>query len=260
MKTFSFGQYYPVSSPIHSLDPRSKIILAVLYIVSSFLCRNILSFLLLLVSVFALAALAKIKLSILLKSVKPLVFVFIFSFLINVFLTKGDTLLISFGIIQIYREGLIDAFLITVRILVLVLGSGFAHACDIAFGIGHEYRNARMAEALGHDLQRDGLARAGCTRDESVPVSLVQQQIAGLLALPHPDLVASKHTRTFRQLFRFPDYTGYCRQTRMFSHALPAIPRRIAKLASPTILPEAPFHLRGTTNGPLGGGPFPMAC
>ena len=124
MKTFSFGQYYPVSSPIHSLDPRSKIILAVIYIVSSFLCRNILSFLLLLVSVFALAALAKIKLSILLKSVKPLMFVFIFSFLINVFLTKGDTLLISFGIIQIYREGLIDAFLITVRILVLVLGSG----------------------------------------------------------------------------------------------------------------------------------------
>lgn len=124
MKSFSFGQYYPVSSPIHSLDPRAKIILAILYIVSSFLCRNVLSFVLLLSSVFVLTALSRIKLSILIKSVKPLMFVFIFSFVINVFLTKGETLLVSWGIIQIYREGIIDALLITVRILVLVIGSG----------------------------------------------------------------------------------------------------------------------------------------
>jgi len=123
MKNFAFGQYYPVSSPIHSLDPRAKILLALLYIVSSFLCRNVLSFVLLLLSVFALAALSRIKLSILLKSVKPLIFVFVFSFLLNVFLTKGETLWLSFGIIQIYKEGVIDAFLITVRILVLVLGA-----------------------------------------------------------------------------------------------------------------------------------------
>jgi len=123
MKNFAFGQYYPVSSPIHSLDPRAKILLALLYIVSSFLCRNVLSFVLLILSVFALAALSRIKLSILLKSVKPLIFVFVFSFLLNVFLTKGETLWLSFGIIQIYKEGVIDAFLITVRILVLVLGA-----------------------------------------------------------------------------------------------------------------------------------------
>lgn len=123
MKNFSFGQYYPVSSPIHSLDPRAKILIALLYIVSSFLCRNVLSFVLLLLSVLALAALSRIKLSILLKSVKPLIFVFVFSFLLNVFLTKGETLWLSFGIIQIYKEGVIDAFLITVRILVLVLGA-----------------------------------------------------------------------------------------------------------------------------------------
>jgi len=123
MKTFSFGQYYPINSPIHSLDPRSKILLALLYIVSSFLCRNILSFALLLTSVIALVAVSRMKLSVIARSVRPLLFVFVFSFLINVFLTKGETQWVNFGIIQIYREGVIDAFLITVRILVLVLGS-----------------------------------------------------------------------------------------------------------------------------------------
>ena len=123
MKSFAFGQYYPVKSPIHSLDPRAKILLALMYIVSSFLCKNILSFALLLLSMLALVLLSKIKLSVLLKSVKPLLFVFIFSFAINLFLTKGETLWVSWGIIQIYKEGVIDALLITIRILVLVLGA-----------------------------------------------------------------------------------------------------------------------------------------
>lgn len=123
MKNFSFGQYYPVNSPIHSLDPRTKILLALIYIVSSFLCKNVLSFAMLLLSVLVLVILSNIKLSILIKSIRPLIFVFIFSFFINLFLTRGETLLVSWGIIQIYKEGLVDALLITVRILVLVLGA-----------------------------------------------------------------------------------------------------------------------------------------
>ena len=123
MKSFSFGQYYPVNSPIHSLDPRSKILLALLYIVSSFMCKNIFSFALLFLSVFALVLLSRIKLSILLKSIRPLLFVFVFSFFINLFLTKGETLWVNWGIVQIYKEGFLDALLITVRILVLVLGA-----------------------------------------------------------------------------------------------------------------------------------------
>lgn len=123
MKNFSFGQYYPVNSPIHSLDPRTKILLALIYIVSSFLCKNVLSFAMLLLSVLVLVLLSNIKLSILIKSIRPLIFVFIFSFFINLFLTRGETLLVSWGIIQIYKEGLVDALLITVRILVLVLGA-----------------------------------------------------------------------------------------------------------------------------------------
>lgn len=123
MKSFSFGQYYPVSSPVHSLDPRTKIILVILYIVTSFICNNVIGFALLLASVFVIIALSNMKLSIIFKSVRPLLYVFIFSFVINIFLTKGETLLVDFWIIEIYLEGIINAFLILIRIIVLVLGA-----------------------------------------------------------------------------------------------------------------------------------------
>ena len=54
MKGFAFGQYYPASSVLHRLDPRTKVIAAVIYIVASFLCTNTFSFLLLLLSSFFL--------------------------------------------------------------------------------------------------------------------------------------------------------------------------------------------------------------
>ena len=56
MKSIAFGQYYPAESPLHRLDPRIKIIMTILYIVCSFLCKNILSYALLLVSaIFVIA-------------------------------------------------------------------------------------------------------------------------------------------------------------------------------------------------------------
>lgn len=123
MKNFSFGQYYPVSSPIHSLDPRTKIILVIMYIVAAFVCNNVIGFALLFLSVFVIIALSNMKLSIILKSVRPLLFVFLFSFFINIFLTKGETLLVDFFFIEIYLEGIINAFLILIRIIVLVMGA-----------------------------------------------------------------------------------------------------------------------------------------
>ena len=123
MKSFAFGQYYPVSSPIHSLDPRTKIILAVLYIVSAFICTNVFSYILLLLSVILLIALSRIQFSVMIRSIKPLLFIFLFTFVLNVFLTKGETILIDWWIIHIYAEGIANAVLLAVRIFVLVLGS-----------------------------------------------------------------------------------------------------------------------------------------
>ena len=124
MKGISFGQYYPARSPLHSLDPRVKIILTLLYIVCSFLCKNVLSYALLLLSALLLVALGRIPLRIVLRGLRGVLFVLAFTALLNVFWTSGDLLLFEWKFIKIYLEGIYSAIFIMIRIAALIIGTG----------------------------------------------------------------------------------------------------------------------------------------
>ncbi len=125
MKSIAFGQYYPANSLMHSLDPRTKVILAVLYIVCTFLCKNLSAFLLLTVSAFVLIILSKIPPRLVLKSLRPILFIVVFTSLINVFMTRGEHLLTPEAFpIRIYAEGLWNALYMVLRITVLIIGTG----------------------------------------------------------------------------------------------------------------------------------------
>ena len=125
MKSIALGQYYPVSSPLHRLDARMKVILAVLYIVCTFLCKNILAFAALAVSAVLLTLLARIPVRLILRAVRPIIFIMCFTALLNIFLVKGeaDSLLCSFWVFSIYEEGLYSAAFMLVRIVVLIMGT-----------------------------------------------------------------------------------------------------------------------------------------
>ena len=123
MKSIALGQYYPAESPMHRLDPRIKIISAVLYIVCSFLCKNILSFALLALSSVLIIALGKIPLKIVMRGLKPVIIILIFTSFINLFWTKGEMLLFEWKFISIYVEGIIGAVFIIFRITSLIIGT-----------------------------------------------------------------------------------------------------------------------------------------
>lgn len=124
MKNITLGQYYSVPSPIHRLDPRMKIVLTVLYIITVFLCTNIISMAILLMSAFALIKISNIPIKIVLRSVRPIIFIIAFTAVINLFWSTGEgEPLISFWIISIYKEGIINAILLVARIFVLVIGT-----------------------------------------------------------------------------------------------------------------------------------------
>lgn len=123
MNNISFGQYYPANSLIHSLDARFKVICAFLYIVCSFLCKNILSFAALLASAALLVAISGIPPKILLKSLRPIIFILLFTVVINMFWTSGENLVFSWWKIRIYYEGIMNALFIAVRIVVLIVGT-----------------------------------------------------------------------------------------------------------------------------------------
>ena len=125
MNNIALGQFYPSSSVMHRLDPRMKIIIAIAYIVASFLCKNVISFALLLVSAFALVLLSRIPVKIVLRSIKAIIFIMIFTAVLNVFWTKGDAeeLLVSWRFIQIYTSGIYNAVFIAVRIIAMIIGT-----------------------------------------------------------------------------------------------------------------------------------------
>ncbi len=120
----TLGQFFPGNSVIHRLDPRTKILIAILFIVVVFLANSPVAFLLLAVSVIALVAVSKISFKVIFKGIKPIVYVLIFTALINIFLTKGDTEpLVSFWIINIYIEGIVRAVFISLRVVLLIVGT-----------------------------------------------------------------------------------------------------------------------------------------
>lgn len=127
MKGFALGQYYPANSVLHRLDPRAKVLGAVIYIVASFLCKNTFSFLLLLLSAFALILISRIPVKVVMRSIRALVFIMAFTAVLNIFwvtdTAEGAKPLVDFWIITIYPKGIYHAVFILVRILAMVIGT-----------------------------------------------------------------------------------------------------------------------------------------
>lgn len=116
----AFGQYCEGKSFLHRMDPRWKLVLAVAYIVIIFLAKNVISFALLALSAVGLILLSGINPKIVIRSLRPLLVIICITSLINIFWLKGETLLLSLGPVEIYLEGIYNAILIVVRVILLV--------------------------------------------------------------------------------------------------------------------------------------------
>ena len=117
----TFGQYCEGKSLLHRMDPRAKIVAAVLYIVIIFLAKNLFSFGLLLLSAVLLIAVSGVPVRTVLRGMKALTVIILFTAAINIFWLQGETLLVSFWIINIYLEGILNAVMIAVRIIILLV-------------------------------------------------------------------------------------------------------------------------------------------
>lgn len=120
----TLGQFFPGFSPLHKLDPRTKIILTIVFIVSVFLANNPLSFLFVTVLTLFLIAISRISFKIVFRGIKPIFFILIFTSLINVFMTVGEgDPLVAFWIFKIYKEGIIKAVFVSLRVILLIVGT-----------------------------------------------------------------------------------------------------------------------------------------
>ena len=122
IKDITIGQYFPGKSPIHRLDPRVKILLTLGYIVMLFVAQNAWS--LGLGIVFGLAAylLSRIPLTMIVKSLKPVVPVILFTAALNMIFVDGETVF-QLWVLKITREGIHTAVFMAVRIICLIAGT-----------------------------------------------------------------------------------------------------------------------------------------
>ena len=122
LKDITLGKYFPGDTVIHRLDPRTKLIGLVCYIVALFLAKSWWSCGLMTAVLATLAALAHIRPKTLLSGLKPLIFIVIFTGVINLFYGSGEPL-VQFWIFRITANGIRNAVFMVVRIMLLVCGT-----------------------------------------------------------------------------------------------------------------------------------------
>jgi energy-coupling factor transport system permease protein len=123
LKDITLGQYFPGKSVVHRLDPRTKLVLTLVYIVALFMAASYYSYGLMVAVLISIIVVSGIRLKTILKSVKPLIIIIIFTFILNMFFTSGTHELVSFWIIRITLEGVTMAAKMIVRLIMLIIGT-----------------------------------------------------------------------------------------------------------------------------------------
>ena len=122
IKDITIGQYFPGNSPIHKMDSRIKLLLDILYLVILFTAQKFSGLLLGMLFIVVCYIIARIKFIMILKSIKPILPLMIFTAVLNLLFIRGEEPLFSWWIISVYPEGIrISAFML-VRILALIIG------------------------------------------------------------------------------------------------------------------------------------------
>lgn len=123
LKDITLGQYFPGNSFIHKLDPRTKLIVLVVYIVALFLAVNWASYALMAAFLLLCIKISTIPAKSFIRGMKPLMMILIFTGVLNLFFTTEGELLVDFWIIRITTAGLQRAIFMVVRILLLICGT-----------------------------------------------------------------------------------------------------------------------------------------
>ncbi|WP_101773972.1 energy-coupling factor transporter transmembrane component T family protein [Peptostreptococcus faecalis] len=121
LKDITLGQYYPVKSIVHSLDARTKLFATVIFMASIFVINQFWAYAVAFAFMFLISKVSNIPASYLVKGVKPLRWIILFTFIINIFFVQGGEILLQFGILKISELGLRTAFFMAIRLILLVV-------------------------------------------------------------------------------------------------------------------------------------------
>ena len=157
LKDITLGQYYPGDSPVHRLDPRVKILLTLVYIILLFLVKNFTGFAVFAVFTFAVVGVSRIPLRYVIKGLKPLLFIIVFTGIINIFMTPGTIAFrIPYTWITATWEGMRMAAFLVIRLTFLIIGTSLltltSSPISLTDGIEHLLSPFKKIGVPAHEL------------------------------------------------------------------------------------------------------------
>ncbi|WP_379971417.1 energy-coupling factor transporter transmembrane component T family protein [Ectobacillus sp. sgz5001026] len=121
MQQLIIGKYIPGQSLVHQLDPRAKLTIVFLYVFIVFLANNVASYSLLLVFSILPLVLSRVPIRYIATGLKPVLWIFLFTFLLHVFTTKEGSVLFQVGWVSIYQKGLEQGIFISLRFFIIII-------------------------------------------------------------------------------------------------------------------------------------------
>ena len=128
IRDITLGQYYQADSVIHKLDPRVKLIATFVFIISLFVVDNFIGFLIAAIALGVVISLSKVPVSFIIRGLKPIMIILVFTFALNMFMVDGR-ILWQWGFLKISAEGLEIAVFMAIRLILLLMGSSMLTLC-----------------------------------------------------------------------------------------------------------------------------------
>ena len=123
LKDITLGQYFPGDTVAHRLDPRTKILLVVLYITALFCAKGVVTYAIMAAVLAVCVRISKVGLRSLVRGLKPVLFIIVFTGLLNLLFTPGDHYLVEWGFLRISDTGVRNAVFMVIRIMLLIMGT-----------------------------------------------------------------------------------------------------------------------------------------
>lgn len=211
MNNISFGRYIPGKSIFHNLDPRIKIVSMVIILVAIFMPSGVIGYgVLVAVLLFGLL-LSKIKLSYVLKSMKPMMFMLIFLLIINIFVVKTGRPLVTVFEVTVYSDALYQVFYIMIRLLLMIAATTLLTATtkplDLTMGIEDLLGPLKKVKVPAHEIammisialrfipllmdETSRIMKAQASRGVDLQEGKLKEKIMGVLSLIIPLFVSS---------------------------------------------------------------------
>ena len=123
IRDITIGQYYLTDSVIHKLDPRVKVVCTFAYIISLFCFNQLSGYIIAAVFFLCVIKLSKVPFKFVVRGIKPVLFMLVFTAMLNLFWTSGGNVIVKFGIITITEEGIERTVFMALRLIFLIIGS-----------------------------------------------------------------------------------------------------------------------------------------